>query len=85
LIAAAQVIAVAVLVSVMLPAKAFEELSTHPAQPRSDRGQLDALGEQGRRIAKNDDHEVWVKPAESGVGWEQLGYPRHHSARLRDL
>ncbi|KAF1710959.1 alpha-galactosidase [Pseudoxanthomonas sacheonensis] len=62
----------------------------------------DALGAQGRRVAKNGDQEIWVKPladgaravllfnrgerpAEIGVGWEQLGYPRHLSAHLRDL
>jgi alpha-galactosidase len=62
----------------------------------------DALGVQGRRVAKNGDQEVWVKaladggravllfnrgerPAEIGVEWEQLAYPRHLSARLRDL
>jgi alpha-galactosidase len=62
----------------------------------------DALGAQGRRVAKNGNHEVWVKPlanggravllfnrgeqsAEIGVEWEQLGYPSHLSARLRNL
>ncbi|HEX7804509.1 MAG TPA: glycoside hydrolase family 27 protein [Pseudoxanthomonas sp.] len=62
----------------------------------------DALGAQGRRVAKNGDQEIWVKPladgaravllfnrgersAEIGVGWEQLGYPRHLNASLRDL
>jgi alpha-galactosidase len=62
----------------------------------------DALGAQGRRVAKDDDQEIWVKPladggravllfnrsersAEIGVEWEQLGYPRHLSAHLRDL
>ena len=62
----------------------------------------DALGARGRRVVKNGDREVWLKPlanggravllfnrggqpAEIGVEWEQLGYPGHLSARLRDL
>ena len=62
----------------------------------------DALGSQGRRVAKNGDSEVWVKQLkdgsravvlfnrgsasqEIGVSWEELGYPGHFSAAVRDL
>lgn len=61
----------------------------------------DPLGAQGRRIAKNGEEvwikpladgarEVLLfnrgeRSAEIGVEWEQLGYPHHLSARLRDL
>jgi alpha-galactosidase len=62
----------------------------------------DPLGRQGRRIAKDGDLEVWVKPLKDGdrtvillnrgsssqeiaVNWEQIGYPRHLSAAVRDL
>jgi alpha-galactosidase len=62
----------------------------------------DALGREGRRVAKNGDLEVWAKqlkdgsravvllnrgssPQEIKVSWEQLGYPAHLSAAVRDL
>jgi len=62
----------------------------------------DQLGEQGRRIWKKDDLEVWSRsladgsravilfnrgkaPADISVTWEQIGYPAHLRATVRDL
>ena len=62
----------------------------------------DPLGQQGRRISKKDDLEVWSRPladgaravilfnrgkdvAEVAVNWEQIGYPAHLDAKVRDL
>jgi alpha-galactosidase len=62
----------------------------------------DALGREGRRVAKDGDLEVWVKQLKDGgraavlfnrggsqqnigVSWEELGYPDHLSAAVRDL
>ena len=62
----------------------------------------DALGIEGRRVRKNGDLEVWVRPIHGGnravtlfnrgaveqevaVGWEEIGYPSHVSAAVRDL
>jgi len=62
----------------------------------------DPLGEQGVRVRKNGDAEVWAKrladgsravvlfnrgtaPAEISVAWEDLGYPGHLKAAVRDL
>jgi alpha-galactosidase len=62
----------------------------------------DALGSEGRRVAKNGDLEVWAKQLKDGsravvlfnrgssqqdigVNWEDLGYPDHFSAAVRDL
>jgi alpha-galactosidase len=62
----------------------------------------DSLGQQGRRIWKKDDLEVWSRPLSDGgravillnrskdaseiaVTWEQIGYPAHLDAKVRDL
>jgi len=62
----------------------------------------DALGMQGRRVAKVGDLEVWATQLKDGsravilfnrgasdaqmsVSWEELGYPAHLSAGVRDL
>jgi alpha-galactosidase len=62
----------------------------------------DPLGQQGRRVAKNGDLEVWARPLKDGsravillnrgasespitVHWEDLHYPAHFSATVRDL
>jgi alpha-galactosidase len=62
----------------------------------------DALGQQGRRISKNGEQEIWARPlndgsravilfnrgaagAEIAVSWQQLSYPDHLSASVRDL
>ncbi len=62
----------------------------------------DALGEQGRRVWKKEDLEVWSRPLADGgravilfnrgkdaadisVKWEQIGYPGHLPAKVRDL
>jgi alpha-galactosidase len=62
----------------------------------------DPLGSQARRVQKNDDREVWVKPLQDGsravvlfnrrqssaeitASWEDLGYPAHLTANVRDL
>jgi len=62
----------------------------------------DALGMQGRRVAKDGEVDVWAKQLQDGgravilfnrgaadvqmsVSWEQLGYPAHLSAEVRDL
>jgi alpha-galactosidase len=62
----------------------------------------EGLGIQGRRVWKEGDLEVWVKPlagggravllfnrgtspAEIAFDWDQIGYPPHLEARVRDL
>ena len=62
----------------------------------------DPLGNQGRRVRKNGNLEVWSKPMQDGnravvllnrgtedaeitVAWEDVGYPAHLEARVRDL
>jgi alpha-galactosidase len=62
----------------------------------------DPLGAEGRRVAKDGDDEVWVRPLKDGgravvllnrgktahairVNWEDLGYPAHFTASVRDL
>jgi len=62
----------------------------------------DPLGHEGRRVAKDDDLEIWAKQMQDGgravvllnrggsshdisVTWEELGYPGHLSAAVRDL
>jgi alpha-galactosidase len=62
----------------------------------------DPLGQQGRRVWKDGDLEVWAKPLQDGgravlllnrgssqqtvtANWEQIGYPGHLSAAVRDL
>ena len=62
----------------------------------------DPLGQQGRRVAKNGDLEVWSKQLQDGsravlllnrgaseemisATWEQIGYPEHLGASVRDL
>ncbi|HTU36232.1 MAG TPA: glycoside hydrolase family 27 protein [Candidatus Acidoferrum sp.] len=62
----------------------------------------DALGQQGRRVAKGGESEVWSKelqdgsrailllnrgeaPTDISVAWNQIGYPDHLSAEVRDL
>jgi alpha-galactosidase len=62
----------------------------------------DPLGQQGRRVWKNGDLEVWSKQLQDGsravlllnrggsqqtvtATWEQIGYPAHLSASVRDL
>jgi alpha-galactosidase len=62
----------------------------------------DSLGNEGRRVFKNGDLEVWAKQMqdgsravvllnravtekEIGFSWENLGYPSHLSASVRDL
>jgi alpha-galactosidase len=62
----------------------------------------DRLGVQGRRVWRDGDREVWVKPLAGGgravllfnrgadaadiaFSWEQLGYPAHLKAKLRDV
>jgi alpha-galactosidase len=62
----------------------------------------DALGQQGRRVWKDGDLEVWSKQLQDGgravvllnrgaspqavtATWEQVGYPGHVSAGVRDL
>ena len=62
----------------------------------------DPAGNQGRRVRKNGDLEVWSKPLQDGsravallnrgtadaeiaVSWEDLGYPAHLTAKVRDL
>jgi len=62
----------------------------------------DKLGQQGRRVKKNGDLEVWTKvladgsravilfnrgAAESDVSvtWDEIGYPNHIAAKVRDL
>jgi alpha-galactosidase len=62
----------------------------------------DPLGQEGRRLLKNGDLEVWAKQMqdgsravvllnrattekEIGLSWENLGYPSHLSASVRDL
>ncbi len=62
----------------------------------------DKLGQEGRRIRKDSDLEVWMKALNDGsravillnrgqadadisVNWEEIGYPSHISAKVRDL
>jgi alpha-galactosidase len=62
----------------------------------------DAMGREGRRVAKDGDLEVWAKQLQDGgravvllnrgssshdisVTWEDIGYPSHLSATVRDL
>ncbi len=62
----------------------------------------DTLGQQGQRIWKKDDLEVWSRPlgdggravilfnrgkdaADIAVRWEQIGYPAHLTAKVRNL
>jgi alpha-galactosidase len=62
----------------------------------------DPLGQQGRRVWKDGDLEVWSKQLQDGsravlllnrgssqatvsATWEQIGYPAHLSASVRDL
>jgi len=62
----------------------------------------DSLGQQGRRVWKDGDLEVWSKQLQDGsravlllnrgssqanvsATWEQIGYPAHLSASVRDL
>jgi alpha-galactosidase len=62
----------------------------------------DPLGQQGRRVWKEDDLEIWAKQMQDGsravallnrgpseqpitITWEQIGYPGHLSAAVRDL
>jgi alpha-galactosidase len=62
----------------------------------------DPLGQQGRRVGKDGDSEVWSKEMKDGsravillnrgageteisVAWNQIGYPAHLSAEVRDL
>ena len=62
----------------------------------------DPLGNEGRRVARHGDLEVWARPLadgsravillnrgtteqEIGVNWEELGYPGHLTAAVRDL
>ena len=62
----------------------------------------DRLGQQGRRVWKDGDLEVWSKQLQDGsravvllnrgpsqqtvmATWEQIGYPAHLSAAVRDL
>lgn len=62
----------------------------------------DQLGREGRRVAKDEDLEVWAKQMQDGsravillnrgsssheisVRWEDIGYPSHLSAAVRDL
>lgn len=62
----------------------------------------DPAGNQGRRVRKNGDLEVWSKMLQDGsravvllnrgtedslitASWEDLGYPAHLSAKVRDL
>jgi len=62
----------------------------------------DALGQQGRRVGKDGDLEVWSKQLQDGsravlllnrgssqqtvtANWEQIGYPAHLNATVRDL
>jgi len=62
----------------------------------------DPLGQQGRRVRKDGDLEVWAKQLEDGsravvlfnrgaadreitAKWQDLGYPAHLSAAVRDL
>jgi alpha-galactosidase len=62
----------------------------------------DSLGVEGKRVSKDGDYEVWVRPMKGGgravillnrskaahvirVSWDDLGYPAHLSAAVRDL
>lgn len=62
----------------------------------------DVLGQQGRRVRKDGDLEVWTKQLADGgravilfnrgkdekqmtAKWEELGYPAHLNAKVRDL
>jgi alpha-galactosidase len=60
------------------------------------------MGQQGRRVRKDANTEVWARPLKDGsravilfnrgeneapisVSWEEIGYPAHLSATVRDL
>jgi alpha-galactosidase len=62
----------------------------------------DGMGQQGHRVRKDGDTEVWARPLKDGsravilfnrgenesqvsVSWEEIGYPGHLSATVRDL
>jgi alpha-galactosidase len=77
----------------------IREILTHKEVIAVDQ---DPAGNEGRRVRKNGNVEVWSKvlqdgsravvlfnrgteDAEIGVSWEELGYPAHLSAKVRDL
>jgi len=77
----------------------IREILTHEEVIAVDQ---DPAGNQGRRVRKNGNLEVWsksmqdgsravillnrgTKDEEIGVSWEDLGYPAHLSAQVRDL
>jgi alpha-galactosidase len=77
----------------------IREILTHKEVIAVDQ---DPAGNEGSRVRKNGDLEVWSKVlqdgsravvlfnrgtagAEIGVSWEELGYPAHLSAKVRDL
>jgi alpha-galactosidase len=77
----------------------IREILTHKEVIAVDQ---DPAGNEGRRVHKNGNVEVWSKVlqngsravvlfnrgtdgAEIGVSWEDLGYPAHLSAKVRDL
>jgi alpha-galactosidase len=77
----------------------IREILTHKEVIAVDQ---DPAGNEGGRVRKNGDLEVWSKvlqdgsravvlfnrgtaDAEIGVSWEELGYPAHLSAKVRDL
>jgi alpha-galactosidase len=77
----------------------IREILTHKEVIAVDQ---DPAGNQGRRVRKDGNLEVWSKvlqdgsravvllnrgtaDGEIGVTWEDLGYPAHLSARVRDL
>jgi len=77
----------------------IREILTHKEVIAVDQ---DAAGEQGRRVHKDRDLEVWSKRMQDGsravillnrgtadaeitARWEDLGYPAHLTAKVRDL
>src|SRR5277367_3400837 len=77
----------------------IREILTHKEVIAVDQ---DATGEQGRRVHKDRDLEVWSKRMQDGsravillnrgtadaeitARWEDLGYPAHLTAKVRDL